>query len=380
MTRLALRLFAPLAGALVAAAGVAGAASARDTVRVVGSSTVYPFVKAAAEEFGIKSGASAPVVEQTGTGGGFVLFCKGVGEDHPDISNASRRIKWSEWLLCQENGVTDIIEIKLGFDGIVVGNAIDGPELVLTTRQVFRALAAELPKADDDCTLLPNPHQTWADVDPGLPPMDIDVLGPPPTSGTRDAFVEIAMEAGALSHQCLAELEDRDPAVFKSIAHKIREDDQHWRDGDENDNITVSTIERTSTTVGVLGWSYLDQNRDKIKGALVDGVDPTFDNIAAGDYPIARSLYIYVKRQHLETVPSLADFALELASEAALDPTTGYLPPEGLIPLDLETRQAARDRILDGAVMSEADFPEANVEAPDAPAAAEASGESEATQ
>ncbi len=313
-----------------------GAASARDQIRVVGSSTVFPFSQAVSEQFGAKTDFPAPIVESTGTGGGFALFCEGVGPDTPDVSNASRRIKQSEIDLCLRNGVDEIIEVPVGFDGIVIANAKDAPDYNLTTRHVFQALAARVPVSDDDCTLIDNPYMLWSDIDADLPQVSIEVFGPPPTSGTRDAFVEIAMEAGAKSYLCLDELSAQDGDAFQQVAHRLREDGG-WIDAGENDNAIVNTLERTPTALGVAGYSFLDQNSDRIKGSPIDGIEPTFENIASGEYGVSRSIFFYVKRDHMVTIPGLHEYALEFVSEAAAG-EFGYLSDKGLIPLPADRR------------------------------------------
>ncbi|MEL7028592.1 MAG: substrate-binding domain-containing protein, partial [Pseudomonadota bacterium] len=269
----------------------------RDVIRIVGSSTVFPFTTTVAEHFGAMTPYPTPVVESTGSGGGLKLFCAGVGETTPDIANASRRIKKSEFELCQGNGVTDVLEFKIGYDGIVIANAKSAPPIALTKEQLFYALAKDIPTSDDDCTLRANPYVNWREIDPSLPDQQIEVFGPPPTSGTRDAFVEIGMTGGARAVPCLAELEETDEDAFETIARTLREDGL-WIDAGENDNSIIQTIIQTPSVVGVFGFSFLDQNADQIKAASVGGVEPTLANIAAGRYGISRSLYFYAKRQH----------------------------------------------------------------------------------
>ncbi len=290
----------------------AGAASARDQIRIVGSSTVFPFSTAVAEQFGNSTDFATPVVESTGSGGGMKLFCAGVGVDHPDITNASRRMKSSEFELCQENGVTDVVESVVGYDGIVVANAISGPSFALSREQIVIALAANGP--------MPT---MWNEVDPSLPAIKIEVLGPPPSSGTRDAFEELVMEEGC---------ESTDLVDCETVS--VREDGVFVEAG-ENDNLIVSKLEANPNALGVFGFSFLDQNADAIKGADVDGVEPTFDNIAAGDYPVSRSLYYYIKVAHVGVVPGIAEYAAEFSSEDAAG-EDGYLSEKGLIPLPEE--------------------------------------------
>ena len=252
-------------------------------------------------------------------------------------------MKASEWALCQENGVTDIVEIKIGYDGIVVATAKRAPEIAMTARELFQAVAAELPKSDADCTLLPNENERWSDINPEFPPTVIEIFGPPPTSGTRDAFVEIGLEAGALSYPCLADLREENKSVFQSIAHKVREDGR-WIDAGENDNAIVQTLDKAENAVGVFGYSFLDQNRDSLRGAVIDGASPTFENIASGHYAISRSLYIYMKAQHIDLVDGMTAFAAEITSEAASG-ADGYLAFKGLVPLPDDERVATAEKV-----------------------------------
>ncbi|MHA6287527.1 substrate-binding domain-containing protein [Maricaulis sp. CAU 1757] len=328
-----MKIKAYLAAATAVLALTAGAeAQQRDQIRIVGSSTVFPFSTAAAESFGAKTQFSTPVVESTGSGGGFRLFCAGVGSEHPDITNASRRMKSSEYELCQSNGVRQITEVRIGYDGIVMGTAgdmYDGFDISLT--QLWLALAAEVP-ADETCSsFVANPNERWSDIDPTLPNTRIEVFGPPPTSGTRDAFVELGMEGGARGIDCLDELHDEDADRFGSIASRIREDGK-WIDAGENDNAIVQTLSNTPTAFGVFGYSFLDQNSDRITGVLIDGVEPDYDNIADGSYPVSRSLFFYVKNQHANVVPGLVEYVAEFTSDDAWG-EFGYLTSRGLIAL-----------------------------------------------
>ncbi|MEO1161920.1 MAG: substrate-binding domain-containing protein, partial [Pseudomonadota bacterium] len=276
----------------LAAVAAASAAQARDQIRIVGSSTVYPFTTAVAEQFG-KSASKTPVVESTGTGGGMKLFCAGVGAEHPDLSNASRAIKKSEFEMCQKNGVTDIVEIKVGFDGITFSHSKGASDVTLSKQQIFLALAKEVPGADGK--MVPNPNKLWSDIDASLPAKKIEVLGPPPTSGTRDAFVELVMRPGAKSFENLAALRKDDKKAFRKVSDTMREDGGFVEAG-ENDNLIVQKLEANPNALGIFGFSFLDQNADKLKGAIVDGTAPEFEKIAAGDYPISRSLFFYVKK------------------------------------------------------------------------------------
>ncbi|MEG9861313.1 MAG: PstS family phosphate ABC transporter substrate-binding protein [Parvularculales bacterium] len=340
-----LKKLAPMAGRLslpaalpvalvvgVVVVGFVTEAFARNQIRIVGSSTVFPFATAAAENFSRNSNYRTPVVESTGTGGGMKLFCAGIGVNTPDISNASRRIKKSEYDTCKRNGVS-ITEVKVGYDGIVIANARSGPKMALTLGQVFQALAEKVPV---DGELVLNPYKKWSDIDPSLPNVKIEVLGPPPTSGTRDAFVELAMEGGAKSFSMLAALRKMNKKQFKVIAHTIREDGAFIEAG-ENDNLIVRKLEENPNALGIFGFSFLDQNGDKVRGATINGVEPSFDNIAGGDYGISRSLYFYVKREHAGVVPGLEAFVEEFTSDDAWG-DYGYLTDKGLIPLPVNER------------------------------------------
>jgi phosphate transport system substrate-binding protein len=324
-----------LAAVILAATAVA--AEARDQIRIVGSSTVFPFATAVAEEFGKTSGFKTPIVEATGTGGGMKLFCGGVGVDHPDITNASRAIKESEVKLCAENGVTEIVEIKIGFDGIVIANSRASGQVDLTLQQVFLTLAKEVPVGGQ---LVPNPFKMWSDIDGSLPKVAIEVLGPPPTSGTRDAFVELAMEGGCKGIAEIDALKESDEKRHKEVCQTIREDGAFVEAG-ENDNLIVQKLEANPAAFGVFGYSFLDQNLDKLQGSMIAGVEPTFDAIAAGDYPISRSLYFYVKKAHLGVVPGIAEFVAEFTNDKAMG-EEGYLADKGLIPLPADTRGAVQ--------------------------------------
>ena len=323
-----------IAGAALLTTTAIGSAHARDQIQIVGSSTVFPFSTSVAEQFGQKTSFKTPVVESTGSGGGMKLFCSGVGAGSPDITNASRRIKENEFKLCGENGVTPV-EVKIGFDGIVLANSKAGPDLSLSLEHVYRALAKEIPDADGK--MIANPYKTWADVDPSLPNIKIEVLGPPPTSGTRDAFIEIAMEGGAKEIESLAALRKEDKTAFKKIAHAIREDGAFIEAG-ENDNLIIQKLEANSNAYGIFGFSFLDQNADKVKGATVNGVAPEFENIAAGDYQISRSLFFYVKKEHVGVIPGIEEFVAEFTNEDTWG-EDGYLADKGLIPLPDEDRE-----------------------------------------
>ena len=305
-------------------------AASRDYVTVVGSSTVYPFATVVAETFGRSTMFATPKIESTGTGGGLKLFCAGVGVEHPDITNASRAIKQSEIDKCAAKNITPV-EIKVGYDGITVSNAKSAPPYQLTLRDLFLALAKKVPNPDGTQTLVDNPYGTWQDVNSALPATKIEVLGPPPTSGTRDAFVELAMEGGAKTFDWLAALRKEDKKAFKAIAHTIREDG-HYVEAGENDNLIVQKLKANPLALGIFGFSFLDQNLDSVQGALIDGVEPTFESIADGSYPISRALFFYVKKEHVLSISGLKEFVEAFTSERAMG-EEGYLSDKGLIPL-----------------------------------------------
>ena len=336
-------------------------ASARDYISIVGSSTVYPFSTVVAERFGKSTDFNAPKVESTGSGGGLKLFCAGVGTDTPDVTNASRAIKKSEVELCASNGVTDIEEILVGYDGIVMANAVDAATFNVTRKDVYLALAKQIPGPDGK--LIDNPNTTWQDVNPDLPAAKIEVLGPPPTSGTRDAFAELVMDGGAKKIELMKNLrgaakgeetatamaalgipasvaaafeEKKGKApkgkdIFKQVARSIREDGA-WIEAGENDNLIVQKLVANPNALGVFGFSFLEENADKVKGAVMDGVSPSFEAIASSEYPVSRPLFFYVKKAHIGTVPGIEGYVQEFLSDAASG-DEGYLIDRGLIPV-----------------------------------------------
>ena len=304
-----------------------------EQIRIVGSSTVFPFSTAVAEEFGRSTKFKTPIVESTGSGGGMKLFCSGFGFQHPDITNASRRIKNNEFKTCTKNGIK-IIEVKLGYDGIVLANSKKGLLFNLTTRDIYLALADKVPADSEGLTLKDNTYKTWQDVNKNLPNIKIEVLGPPPTSGTRDAFVELAMDSGAKTFTALKKLKSNSKEgkkEFKKIARTLREDGAYIEAG-ENDNLIVQKLEANPNAIGIFGYSFLDQNSDKLQGSKVNGIEPEFENILSGDYVISRSLYFYIKKNHIRIKPSILNFAEEFTSEGAMG-FDGYLAEKGLIPL-----------------------------------------------
>ena len=327
--------------AAVATVALASTAHARDEIRIVGSSTVFPFTSMVIEQFSQTSDFPAPIIESTGTGGGMRFFCAGIGEEHPDITGASRPMRESEYQSCQDNGVTSISEIQIGFDGIVLANAQGAEHIDVTRPQLFAALAAEV---EVDGRVVANPFTRWSEIDPSLPDVEIEVLGPPPTSGTRDAFVELVMEEGCEAYPAIAAVEDADEDRFEQICATMREDGRFIEAG-ENDNLIVQRLQANPAAFGIFGFSFLEENTDVITGNMIDGVDPAFENIASGDYPVSRSIFFYVKNQHVGTIPGLEDFLDEYTSERSWG-EEGYLVDIGLIPLNSDERASEREQAL----------------------------------
>lgn len=336
-----------LAGTAIAAIALVSAmpAFARDQIKIVGSSTVFPYTQAVAEEYSTKTGKPAPVVESTGTGGGFKAFCAGVGEDFPDITGASRAIKDSEVELCAKNGVTDITEALLGYDGLSIAvSRKNEADWNLTEEQIFKALAAELP--DGKGGFIANPNKTWADVDASLPAVNIVAFGPPPTSGTRDAFVELVMHDGCKKLPGMEELKKSNEDKWKDVCSRMRQDGPFVEAG-ENDNLIVQRLEADPNSVGIFGYSFLYENEDKLKDVKINGVEANPDTIADGTYPVARPLFIYVKNAHRDVIPGIKEFLGEYMSEAALGPD-GYLAERGLTPLADDLRKTVSEDVLNG--------------------------------
>lgn len=327
----------------VALAGSLHAESSRDYISIVGSSTVYPFATVVAEQFGKTTAYKTPKIESTGSGGGFKLFCEGVGVQYPDITNSSRAIKSSELESCARNGVKEIVEVKIGYDGIVFANSKKSAVLKLTRKDIFLALAKDVPNPDGGETLVPNPYKAWKDVNPSLPAVKIEVLGPPPTSGTRDAFVELAMEGGGSEFPWIKALKKTDESRYTAVCHTVREDGAYIEAG-ENDNLIVQKLDANPNAVGIFGFSFLDQNTDKLQGSYVDGVEPTFEAIADGSYPVSRPLFFYVKKAHADVIPGMREYLKEFTSEKAWG-TEGYLSERGLIPMPDEERGNVKDAV-----------------------------------
>ena len=311
--------------------------TSRDQINVVGSSTVYPFSTVVAENFGNKTGIKVPKIESTGSGGGMKLFCKGLGTGHPDITNASRRIKKNEFNQCKENGI-DVVEIKVGYDGIVIANSKKAKLLNLTKKQIFLALAKQVPEGNKEGgSLVDNPNKKWSDIDPNLPNKKIEVLGPPPTSGTRDAFNELAIEGGCKTFPKLKAIKKQDNKKYKAICRAVREDGAFIEAG-ENDNLIVQKLIENEDAFGVFGFSFLIENEDKIQGSTVDGMAPTMETIADKSYGVSRPLYFYVKLAHVDVIPGIREFLAEYTSEDSWGPG-GYLEERGMIPMQENERE-----------------------------------------
>lgn len=333
-----------LAVAALGAVAFAGAAQARDQIRIVGSSTVFPYTQAVAEEYAAKTGNAAPVVESTGTGGGMKIFCGGVGADHPDITGASRAMKESEFKTCMENGVDSITEALIGYDGLSIAVSREGEQISVTQKDIFLALAAEVPV---DGQWVANPNKSWSDVNPDLPNVAIQVFGPPPTSGTRDAFVELAMEVGCEElpeHAALS----KDEA--KTKCHRMRQDGPFIEAG-ENDNLIVQRLEADPTAYGIFGYSFLYENQDKLQGVQINGTSPGFETIADGSYPLSRPLFFYVKNAHRGVIPGLEEFLSEYVSDNAMG-SAGYLKERGLVALDDAKREELKNAVMSGSMMT----------------------------
>ncbi|MBX7495954.1 substrate-binding domain-containing protein [Qipengyuania sp. 6B39] len=344
MTKTKSFIFAAVsAAALAACGGGASDAGSRDSIRAVGSSTVFPFAKAVSEAF-VRSNPdfTSPIIESTGTGGGMKLFCSGVGADTPDMANASRRMKASEFADCQSNGVTDIIEIQVGLDGIALASAKGGIMMNLTPKQVYEALAAS-PYGGEQTA------KTWSDIDPSLPNEPILVYGPPSTSGTRDALKELILEAGCKTNADMAALKDSNEDEYQKLCTEVRSDGAYVDQG-EQDNLIVQKIEGNPKAVGVFGFSYLEENLDKLQDLPINGVEATYDNIASFEYPGARPLYVYVKKAHLDAIPGLREY---LAQWTKMWSKGGELAKIGLVasPEDVmatSTKAATEYTTLDG--------------------------------
>lgn len=328
-----------LAGSIAA---VSTPAMARDTISIVGSSTVYPFATVVAERFGSSTDFPTPKLESTGSGGGLKLFCAGIGTQHPDITNASRRMKTSEYDLCQKNGVKDITEFRIGSDGIVIASSQKADNLDITLEQLFLALGKQVPSPDDETKLVDNPYEKWSDIDSSLPNVAIRVMGPPPTSGTRDSFNELALQGGCEDLPAVADMSEDD---MEGVCQSVREDGGFIEAG-ENDNLIVQKLIDDKGLYGVFGYSFLEENADRLQAATLNGKVPTAEAIAADEYPVARSLFFYVKKAHVGVVPGIAEYAEFFASPSAMG-KNGYLKDVGLIVPPRDALMKLQDKASD---------------------------------
>ncbi|MBN1959288.1 MAG: substrate-binding domain-containing protein [Desulfuromonadales bacterium] len=317
--------------------GITSIALAEQPIKIVGSSTVYPFAKAVAEAFSEKTGHPLPELTTTGSGGGLKLFCAGNSPDTPDITNASRRIKRSEYDLCQKNGVTKILEIKIGYDGIVLANAKAAPDFQLTTRELYLALAAQVPNPDNSGKLIPNPYVRWAQINPDLPDMTIEVLGPPTTSGTRDAFSELALDQGCQEFPWLKQIKKRDKSSFRKVCRTLRTDG-YFIEAGERDDLIVENLQKSPQAMGIFGYNFLARDREHLKGAIVNGIKPSEETIASATYPLSRALYFYVKADRLDRVTGLVDYINEFTSAETWG-SGGYLSRLSLVPMPKKEQQ-----------------------------------------
>ena len=323
-----------VAGALIASGAQA---QTRDQIRIVGSSTVFPYTQAVSEQYAASTGNAAPVVESTGTGGGMKVFCEGVGTDYADITGASRAMKKSEFEACAAAGVDSITEVLIGYDGLSLAHAQSAPDLSLTKAQIFQALAAEV---EVNGEIVANPYKNWNEIDASLPNQPITVFGPPPTSGTRDAFVELVMLVGCGSFEAIKALEGDKK---EEVCERMRQDGPFIEAG-ENDNLIVQRLNADPNAVGIFGYSFLFENSDTLKDIAVDGVAANQETIADGSYPVSRPLFIYVKNAHRGVIPGLEEFLTEYVSEASFG-ADGYLSERGLIVLPEDQRAAIREAV-----------------------------------
>ena len=328
-----------IVAALVAVFAITSVVEARE-IRIVGSSTVYPFTTIVGETFAAE-GNTAPVIESTGTGGGMKLFCAGVGDSHPDFTNASRAIKSSEAEKCKANGITPL-EMMVGYDGIVFANSKASGVLEITPRELFQALAKDVPQ--DNGNLVPNPFTHWNQINPKFPNVKIEVLGPPPSSGTRDAWSELVMEKGCKTYDWVKAMKKKDKKAYKGICHGVREDGAYIEAG-ENDNLIIQKLANNPNAFGVFGYSFLDQNTDVIQGSPISGVVPTFESIADGSYPASRGLYVYAKKEHMGVIPGMTEF-MELYLSDDIAGADGSLGDAGLIPLPQNELDTVRANVL----------------------------------
>ncbi|UZK66207.1 substrate-binding domain-containing protein [Sphingomonas sp. M1-B02] len=335
-----------LSALALSACGGGGGQASRDQIKIVGSSTVYPFTTAVAEQFVNGSSFKAPVIESTGTGGGMRLFCAGVGPQHPDMTNASRRMTPSEFELCQRNGVTDILEVQVGMDGIAFAESVNGPKIRLTLAEAYRALAAN-PMGK------PNTAKLWSEINPALPAVPITVMGPPATSGTRDSLHELIMHPGCeAAYPEVKQFEKTDKDRAADLCTRIREDGAYVDSG-ENDNLIVQKLAANPNAIGVFGYSYLEENGGRLRGVPFNDVEPTYATISSGQYPGARPLFVYVKKQHLKAVPGITEFLTQYSKMWNSD---GPLTKRGMIASSDADRAKATATIEQGRVMQGSDL------------------------
>ena len=331
--------------ALITSALLATTLSARDQIKIVGSSTVYPFSSSVAEEFGATTKSPTPVVESTGTGGGMKLFCAGAGIDTPDITNASRRIKDKELKTCEENGVTDITEALIGFDGIAIAQSASVKGFNVTKAQLALAVAEEVPSTDGK-SLIKNPYKKWSDIDASLPNREITVYGPPKSSGTRDSFEELVLQHVFEKMPVYTDLFKADETANKKYkAYSVIRTDGAYVESGENDNLIVQKLTKNDAAIGIFGYSFLEENKDKVMGITVDNIAPTAETISTGKYPVARSMYFYIKNAHLKEVPAIKEYTNLFMSEKMIG-KDGILRELGLIILDDKVRDAARTKVM----------------------------------
>jgi phosphate transport system substrate-binding protein len=334
------------AAATVALSSAALAQSQRDGVWSVGSSTVFPYSQAVAEEFSAL-GNPSPSIESTGTGGGMRLFCGGIGLQYPDITRASRAMKQSEWDNCQENGIESITEIQVGSDGISFAVSRNGTAFDVSRAQLFLALAADVPV---DGAIVPNPYTNWSEIDASLPDVEITVYGPPPTSGTRDAWVELVMEEGCEAFAEIEALHETDEDRAEQVCQRMRTDG-HFIEAGENDNLIVQTLNNNTSAYGIFGYSFLYENQDALMPVTVEGASPSLETIGDGSYPVARPLFIYVKNAHRGVTPGLQEYVELYTDEDTFGPD-GFLVERGLVSLSDEDRERTREEATNGTVMT----------------------------
>uniref|UniRef100_UPI0040487FC7 substrate-binding domain-containing protein n=1 Tax=Aliarcobacter sp. TaxID=2321116 RepID=UPI0040487FC7 len=331
--------------ALIASALLATTLSARDQIKIVGSSTVYPFSSSVAEEFGATSKFPTPVVESTGTGGGMKLFCAGVDLNTPDITNASRRMKDKEFKMCVENGVTNITEALIGFDGIAVAQSSKVAGFNVTKAQLALAVADEVPSADGK-SLIKNPYKKWSDIDASLPNREITVYGPPKSSGTRDSFEELVLQSTFKKMAVYTDLYKADEKTNKKYKkYSVIRTDGAYVESGENDNLIVQKLTKNDAAIGIFGYSFLEENKDKVMGITIDNIAPTADTISTGKYPVARSMYFYIKNDHAKDVPALKEYTNLFMSEKMIG-KDGILRELGLVTLDDKERNDARTKVM----------------------------------